>query len=262
MRAMLLILVSLIFWSPSRGQTPTATPLATPSKPVTVDVKTEDEVKANLSRAMKHITGLNKGSCTPTPAPTATPLPDSKYEWGELEVDGGRKIQVSVVPEFKLKRLFAKLAKNPEIPFQYPEDGCYARAAKMSMLLEQEGVFTGKVFMEGDLCVDTKSCPMGFVKWWYHVAPVVLVKKNGKLEPYVLDPSLFKKPVPVKLWQHLQTGGVLEDQSAFYYTDRFHYDPMDRKSNLTTYAPKDIKNMNETLADYVEIQNGRKNAKK
>lgn len=227
-----------------------------------MDVRTQEEVNASLSRAMKQISGLSKATCTPTPIPSPTPLPESKYEWGELTIDDGRKIQVSVVPELKLKRIFEKLEKNPEIPFQYPEDGCYARASKMSMLLEEEGIFSGKVFMEGNLCVDTKSCPEGSVNWWYHVAPVVLVEKNGKLEPFVLDPSLFTKPVPVKLWQHLQTGGVLEDQSAFYYTERYHYDPMDRKTYLTEYQKTDIDNMNSTLTQYLAIQNERENDKK
>ena len=100
----------------------------------------------------------------------------------------------------------------------------------MSKMLESEGIVSGKAFVEGNLHVD--SALLGHVAWWYHVAPVVLVLKNGKEIPYIVDPSLFDKPIPFEDWKNEMTKGIKENLDDEYFTNRFSYTPNDRNPPL------------------------------
>ena len=99
----------------------------------------------------------------------------------QIEDANKQQINISILSENEIQQLFQELNSKSHIPFGYPEDGCYARAQEMSLILDKKGVTTGKVFIEGDLRVDTTNSPKGYVEWWYHVAPIVFVKKNNKL---------------------------------------------------------------------------------
>jgi len=120
------------------------------------------------------------------------------------DVDG-KEFEVSMISYEYLVEIFNDLASRKNIPFRYPEDGCYARAHEMSAIMEKLKVITGKVFIEGSLHVDTTNSPKGYVEWWYHVAPIVKVKKGDEELVYVVDPSLFDKPVPAEEWYKIQT---------------------------------------------------------
>ena len=83
-----------------------------------------------------------------------------------------------------------------DIPFGYKYDGCYARAYLMSRRFEKMGISTQKVWIKGKLFV-----PGTDIEWDYHVAPIVDVKdKNGKIQKYVIDPSLNSKAVTIDEW--------------------------------------------------------------
>jgi hypothetical protein len=105
----------------------------------------------------------------------------------------------------EVTQAFGRLAKLKEIPWNYPIDGCYARAERAVEFLDELGFRPKKVwaFPSGPdpLWVATTRAPKGFVEWSYHVAPVLPMRlKNGKLSDYVLDPALFDRPVPVREW--------------------------------------------------------------
>lgn len=80
----------------------------------------------------------------------------------------------------------------------YPDDGCFARAALAILNLGKWSyAVPKKVFVFGDLLVNTKNAPGGSVSWWYHVAP--LVEVNG--DKYVLDPAIEpKNPLRLEDW--------------------------------------------------------------
>lgn len=81
----------------------------------------------------------------------------------------------------------------------YPDDGCFARASLAVLNLHKWSYEApSKVFVFGDLQVETKNAPWGSVSWWYHVAP--LVEVNG--QKYVMDPSIEPKH-PLKLAEWL-----------------------------------------------------------
>ncbi|MBI2519147.1 MAG: hypothetical protein HYV97_01965 [Bdellovibrio sp.] len=157
-----------------------------------------------------------------------------------LKTDANHDISVSVVSPTRVQQLFAAMASQSHIPFRYPDDGCYARAHEMSRLLERHyGVITAKAFIEGDLQVQTANHPSGQVGWWYHVAPVVLVKVNDRHVPYIIDPSIFNRAVPLEEWYNIQTRHTNARRDRVYFTNRFGYTPSDRLNTLSSYNDDD-----------------------
>lgn len=161
--------------------------------------------------------------------------------------DNNQKISLSVLSEDDAANIFNDLASRDDIPFGYPMDGCYARAHKMVRIMEDQGIIAGKAFVEGNLFIDTK---FGEVGWSYHVAPVILVKTGGKIQPYILDPSMFNKPVPYDTWK----SKMLEKKKATfdreYFTNRFAYDPDDRNVKYTDYQDEQLQDMNNTNRNF------------
>ena len=91
-------------------------------------------------------------------------------------------------------------AKTPDfkrrITWLYPDDGCWTRAAAiikdffgpMNNTVSNILPRPSKLFAFGDLCVNTKNAPGGYVSWWYHTAPIV---KDAETNiDYVIDPSV------------------------------------------------------------------------
>jgi hypothetical protein len=104
----------------------------------------------------------------------------------------------------QVEALFRVLAGRRDIAFHYPADGCYARAHLMLRHLQHLGLHPYKVwaFADGeDLEASTPHHPEGRVSWDYHVAPALCVRfADASQRWYVLDPSLFDRPVPVERW--------------------------------------------------------------
>ncbi len=164
--------------------------------------------------------------------------------------DNDQKIELSILSEDEANKLFKKIATRDDIPFGYPIDGCYARAHKMSRILEDEGIISGKAFVEGKLFVDTK---FGEIGWSYHVAPVVMVRKGGSVIPYIFDPSLFDKAVPFDTWKAKMMTKPKAMLSREYYTNRFAYDPDDRTAIRSNYVEETIDDMDKTNNNYSRI---------
>lgn len=99
------------------------------------------------------------------------------------------------------------LGRNSDrrIPWLYPDDGCYARAALMnSWFIKHDIKVASKVFAFGKLSAKSEILDHK-VFWWYHVAPIVEVKG----EKYVLDPSV-DPTAPMKLSAWLDAIGEPE----------------------------------------------------
>jgi hypothetical protein len=178
-----------------------------------------------------------------------------------VEDNNGEEIQISVLTEWEVQEYFNLMKSQSHIPFSYPEDGCYARAQEMSLLLEQYGVVTGKVFIEGDLRVETNNSPKGFVEWWYHVAPIVLVDTGEKVEQYVLDPSLFDRAVPLEVWTNTQTAHNPGQQSEVYITKRFNFTPIDKNEDFVDYDIENLRIGSQRMQEYMSIINKRNHKK-
>jgi hypothetical protein len=130
-------------------------------------------------------------------------------------------IDTSAVPSFTradLDRAFAFVRdqrriswKTPDgadfarrLTWLYPDDFCFARAEAMSQWVEGQLSLPRlpKVWIFGNLRVETANHPSGAVTWWYHVAPIA--KVDGQV--YVFDPAIEpREPLPLQTWAGKQT---------------------------------------------------------
>lgn len=186
---------------------------------------------------------------------------DKQVQKSSLSNIDNKTFEVSSLSYEYLQELFGWLRSQKHIPFEYPEDGCYARAHEMARLLESKGVIAGKAFIEGDLRVETKNSPKGYVEWWYHVAPVVNVRVDGQLKAYVIDPSIFDRPVPAEEWYHIQTKHQLGRTDATYYTPRFNIGPFEKGEMKTTFDSTELKEMKDVLKEISHTLKERKKGK-
>lgn len=164
--------------------------------------------------------------------------------WAEvtsLKDFSGAKISVSVLSEEEARQVYAKILKWDHIPFKYGDDGCDARAFEIGHLLEKkESILVGKIFIEGEIWVESPNISTGEVGWWMHVAPFVVVRKGKKNTVMVIDPTLFDKLVSKEEWvrrlkQHRNTH-----VDRVFYKDRFHYDSGTRDMQILKYRGEDL----------------------
>ena len=82
----------------------------------------------------------------------------------------------------------------------YPDDGCFARAELIITNLEDKknrDPIPYKVFVFGNLEVETINSPDGYVSWWYHVVPITAYNN----EYYVFDPAIdAERPLTLEEW--------------------------------------------------------------
>lgn len=164
--------------------------------------------------------------------------------------ENNQKIDLSVLSEDEVKKLFDEIASHEEIPFGYLMDGSYARSHKMVRLMDEQGITAGKAFIEGELYADSK---FGEVGWGYQVAPVVLVKVSGKVTPYIIDPSLFDRAVPYETWKAKMLVKKKAVINSEYYTNRYAYDPDDKNSKYTDYQPAHVADMNTSNRNFSKL---------
>ena len=102
--------------------------------------------------------------------------------------------------------ILAELALAGDLALQFPADGCYARTHVMVQRLVDRGLVPSKVWAFAAsttdlLWTETPDHADGRAQWWYHVAPVVVVRRLvGDAQEMVLDLILFTRPVPVEEW--------------------------------------------------------------
>jgi hypothetical protein len=122
----------------------------------------------------------------------------------------------------KAEDFFSSVSLQPHIPFQYPLNGCWARAHEIVRLIERyfdcdPRTIVAKIWNFGSLEAKTNNNPHCRVQWDYHVAPIVKVDA----ELLVIDPSLFNQPVSVDIWRQRQSD--LSKKPAFTSLDAYDW---------------------------------------
>ncbi|MNK88905.1 hypothetical protein D3C87_1088930 [compost metagenome] len=113
----------------------------------------------------------------------------------------------TVMTEQDAQKLFKELKAHSEIPYEFSFGGCEYRAHAMVQILRAKGITPLKAFAVVDLkTVNVLTAPHPkkkneTIQWKYHTSPLILVEKNGKIEPYTLDPSLESQAVPIPKWK-------------------------------------------------------------
>jgi Glutaminase len=123
---------------------------------------------------------------------------------------------------------FLKSMSQPEFmrrpSWLYPDDGCYARATMAVMRLAQANkVLPKKIFVFGDLVVDSPNAKRGQVLWWYHVAPVIQVEG----EVYVIDPAI-RPEAPMRLLSWLSSMSPAPERLEVAICEAGAYTPSGR----------------------------------
>lgn len=144
--------------------------------------------------------------------------------------------------------LFSRLQRQPHIPFQYPANGCWARAHEMCRLIEHHldsdpTDVVAKVWNDGDLMITSSNSPECQVEWSYHVAPVVRVGE----QPLVIDPALFKGPVGIDEWRNAQA----DPSSETAFTSWKAYDLRDDWMFVAATPEKTEKDLEEFRRDLI-----------
>ena len=155
--------------------------------------------------------------------------------------------------------VFAELASLQYIPFDYPVDGCFARAHEMSRIMQEQGIASAKVFnYAAPTSLSVPGTEFGNITWGYHVAPIVNVTgTDGVTRQMVFDPSLNRdRPMTIEEWQTASGGPAgqrIETTSSdtYYYRPENMGDPSDRNGTILT--DPDYVNTNATL-DYMSVQ--------
>ena len=95
---------------------------------------------------------------------------------------------------------FEKALDKRRILWMFPEEGCFVRAEVLKNHIEKLGFpEVKKLFVFGDLGIESPNIVKGNVTWWYHVA--VAVKVDDKM--MVIDPSISDdKPLTVAEWSN------------------------------------------------------------
>ena len=153
-----------------------------------------------------------------------------------------KKIELTVLSEEEASQVFKTLKDDEDNSFNFPLDGCYARAHLMASRMDDMGIISGKAFVEGNLYVDTT---IGEAHWSYHVASLVLVKVNGVNVPTVIDPGMFDKPVSFEVWKKKLLSDKRASLKQEFYTSRFNYDPSSLNNDMEDYLEDEVQDMKE-----------------
>ena len=153
-------------------------------------------------------------------------------------------INLSVISKMTLRNIFDVLKGfDDELVFSEYGNGCESRAHEIARMLDEICIESAKVFVESD-----KIQLTGKTWWWgYHVAPIVLVNEGQKINPYVLDPSLFGEPVSLTKW----LGKLKEVNPKNTYdislTTKYILMPSDKDLELDNYQTQDLDTVESTL---------------
>jgi hypothetical protein len=160
------------------------------------------------------------------------PLPSSlnfKPPSGQPPTGARTDFHIAAVTQQQARQMFELVnaksccpgsAAAPCITFLYPDDGCWGRAHEMCRLIIGAGVQPRKVWIYGNLRVQTQNHPSCAVQWGWHVAPTLEVSTSSGTEIQVIDPALFSEPVPQATWASVQGDPsatlVASDASVFH----------------------------------------------
>jgi hypothetical protein len=114
------------------------------------------------------------------------------------EDDGGALGGQDLVTQSKFDQAFTVVKGIDYLPFDYPRDGCYARALYMSMELAAQGMESNEVFA---FAKPGTALVLGATRWGWHVAPMLLVGTDEATAKHmVIDPAVASSPLAQDQW--------------------------------------------------------------
>lgn len=239
-------------------------------------------VGGNGAMFAQFVDGEIRSKSTPTPTPPSDkPLLPPFFQklidfimqavetWQNDRADGVQVNPDGSVSYADATLIFDDMANEPDIPFQFPDDGCYARAHFMAYrIAERYGININdvdKVFIYGNLeaqtsfiydqvtiggTTDTSSTADGTVNWGWHVAPIINVRQGDINVPMVIDPSLSNRPLTIEQWKTIMNDpdAITEITDHTTYGPNYFYDQAQR-SQIDGYAQDVLEDYKQQCID-------------
>ncbi len=155
-------------------------------------------------------------------------------------------LEVSVLSEEKARELHARVVRDlvPRLKYEWLSTGCVSRAHLIGIEMQGWGIAAGKVWTEPGLFVGRldprlhNKTERGTVNWKLHAAPFVMVEKNGKVEPWVIDPAVsMEGPLPLEKYKAKMSPHPNWINVSF--SNRFSYDLQERWVDKKRYNESD-----------------------
>lgn len=165
------------------------------------------------------------------------------------------KTSADAIPFEQAMQVFDQLADRTDIAFAYAEDGCYARAHLMCLIINALGLTPKKAWAFEDRDYLSVQKPNGEkVIWGWHVTAALPVKMpDGAVQDMVFDPGLFDGPVSLQEWGSIMGAKSSQLQIAAWGVPPSGYDgdyhPYRSKPLLEAY-----RSALGTMSDYLQYQ--------
>lgn len=215
-----------------------------------------------VAAAGKRLADFMAQSASPALTPTATSASHAAA-LHMRQVHAARELRtpdglLKVLTEKKAAAVFQQVAAMKDVPHAFLEEGCVHRSHVIAKRLEDDGLFTEKIFAiptSGDLVIESKKAKLGFTVTIYHEAVVVHVhsQSGSGLERRVLDPSVADQPLTVPQWLSTMhpspvtpMGDRVPDSERAsletFFLPRFAYGLSDRNEPPTSWSNRDLLN--------------------
>lgn len=155
--------------------------------------------------------------------------------------------KLSILSMDDARFVFEVLYERTKVPFIFTNDGCYARAHHMAIIMDALGVSSGKIFLSADKHINKRSLKTIVdgkeYEWSWHVAPFIVVRQeDGQLSPMVLDPSVAPYPLLPDTWiSKINLNMKPANELVAKFSTRYNY-----TSPHSIWTPTDYSNIRST----------------
>jgi hypothetical protein len=167
-------------------------------------------------------------------------LKSDKY----LRYTSNIKKNLSVLSEQDAQEVF-NILKGYDNDLVYSEYGigCESRAYAMNLIMDEMCINSAKAFVESEkIQLEGHSW-----SWYYHVAPIVLVRSGDTTIPFIMDPAIFDSAVPLTTWIEKLREQHYYNEYAITLTSKYVLLPSGKNLELSDYRAIDIDEVNERL---------------
>ncbi|PIK14616.1 MAG: hypothetical protein CES88_09770 [Halobacteriovorax sp. JY17] len=141
-------------------------------------------------------------------------------------------LEVSTISIEEAHQIFNLLKSKKYIPYDYKKVGCEARAHEMVKIMDRMCLTSAKAFLVGDISYKG-------IRWNHHVAPILNVKDEDKIIPYIFDPSVSDTVTTLEEWTEKLKRGKLLGYYKLNITNQYIYMPEDTEIGREKYKLKD-----------------------
>ena len=164
--------------------------------------------------------------------------------------DNNQDLKLTELTPEEAQRAFDKVKNNKSVPLNLNSSSS-AEAHMINILLEKDGIISGKVFIEGRLYQQVNGKE---VVWQESSAAIVIVNRI----PMVIDPARFDRPVSYAVWEKKILENAKSKLDRMYLTDRYAYGAADRDKTQTQYdldSLDDLNNRNQNSCKVTASKN-------